>query len=32
MTLDQRVEAEIKNINTELEIVVLLNKKLNTNS
>ncbi len=32
MTLDQRVQAEIKNINTELEIVVLLNKKLNSNS
>ncbi len=31
MTLKDRVEAEIKNINRELEIVILLNKKLNTN-
>ncbi|MGL1890634.1 MAG: hypothetical protein OCD02_03360 [Spirochaetaceae bacterium] len=31
MTLEERVEAEIKNINRELEIVILLTKKLNTN-
>ncbi len=31
MTLKDKVEAEIKNINIELEIVILLNKKLNTN-
>jgi len=31
MTLKERVESEIKNINTELEIVELLHKKLNSN-
>ncbi len=30
MTFDERIEAEITNIRTELEIVQILNKKLNS--